>query len=223
VNPFGKRALTPHPVAKRIKISNTLIRKSMIGVEQLAQQRIGYKLGVTLEKAYMTGDGVQKPLGMFTANADGVPTSRDVTYTVTSDKTKADSLIDMKYSLKAQYQASNTTRWIMHRDMAKAARKLRDQQDQFLWQPGIANDTPDQLLGIPVVQSEFAPNTFTTGLYIAILGDIRAGYWIVDSLNIQIQTLLELYAETNQRGYIARYEGDGQPVLAEAFARLKHA
>jgi len=43
------------------------------------------------------------------------------------------------------------------------------------------------------------------------------------ALNISIQVLTELYAETNQTGFIGRYELDGMPVLEEAFARLKLA
>ncbi len=35
-----------------------------------------------------------------------------------------------------------------------------------------------------------------------------------------IQRLAELYAATNQVGFIARKETDGMPVLEEAFARL---
>ncbi len=38
-----------------------------------------------------------------------------------------------------------------------------------------------------------------------------------------LQVLVELYAATNQNGYIARAEVDGMPVLEEAFARLKMA
>jgi hypothetical protein len=38
-----------------------------------------------------------------------------------------------------------------------------------------------------------------------------------------VQRLVELYAETNQVGFIGRAEVDGMPVLAEAFARLKCA
>lgn len=222
VKPFGKRALTPHPVAKRIKISNTLIRRSTRPVETLAQQRLGYKLSVTLEKAYMTGDGAQKPLGMFTASSMGIPTSRDITLTVTDDETFSNSLIDAKFGLKQAYQMSSKTRWIFHRDFLKRVRKLRDANKQFLWAPGLAGGQPATILDIPYVQSEFAPNTFSSGNYQAVLGDISF-YWIVDSLQIQIQTLMELYAESNQRGYIGRYEGDGQPMLAEAFVRLKHA
>jgi hypothetical protein len=36
-----------------------------------------------------------------------------------------------------------------------------------------------------------------------------------------VQKLVELYAETNEDGFIGRMESDGMPVLAEAFARLK--
>ena len=224
VEPFGQRALTPHPTAKRIKISETLIRKASRPVESLVQERIAYKLGVTQEKAYLTGSGAQRPLGMFVASADGIPTSRDVAYTDTNDTTRSDSLINLKQSLKQQYQDSPTTRWIFHRDMVTRIRKYRDANGMFLWNPGLAltSGTPKQVLDIPYIQSEFAPNTFTSTNYIAVLGDLKH-YWIVDALQMQIQTLLELYAETNQRGYTARYEGDGAPVLAEAFARLQFA
>ena len=221
VKPLGKRSLTPHPLAKRIKVSNTLIRKATRPVDDLVRDRLGYKAGVTMEKAYMSGTGAQQPLGVFVASNDGIPTSRDVTCASTTAFT-ADELIDLKFSLKAPYQASPTTRWLFHRDFLKRVRKLKDNNQQYLWAPGLAGGMPSTVLDVPYVQSEFAPNTFTTGLYIAVLGDIRF-YWIVDSLALQIQVLNELYAETNQRGYIARLETDGQPVLAEAFARMKLA
>jgi hypothetical protein len=40
---------------------------------------------------------------------------------------------------------------------------------------------------------------------------------------MQLLRLNELYAETNQIGYIARKEGDGMPVLKNAFARVQLA
>jgi HK97 family phage major capsid protein len=81
---------------------------------------------------------------------------------------------------------------------------------------------PDTILGRPLMISEYAPNTFTTGLYVGMFGDF-SNYWIADLLDMQIQVLTELYAETNQDGFIGRYEGDGMPVLEEAFARVKLA
>lgn len=226
VKPFGKRALTPHPLAKRVKISRTLLRKASRPVETIVQQRLAYKLGVTQEKAYLTGDGAQKPLGLFVADANGIPAARDVTYTDTNDTTRTDSLIDAKFSLKSQYQMAASTRWIFHRDMVKRVRKYRDANNQFMYNPGLGlgTDMPraPQLLDVPILMSENAPNTFTSGNYIGLIGDLSF-YWIVDALNLSLQVLNELYAETNQVGYIVRYEGDGAPMLAEAFARVKFA
>lgn len=45
-------------------------------------------------------------------------------------------------------------------------------------------------------------------------------YWIADALSMQVQRLIELYAESNQVGYIGRLETDGMPVLEEAFVRV---
>ncbi len=87
---------------------------------------------------------------------------------------------------------------------------------------GVRAGEPDRLLNLPVAMSENAPNTLTTGLYVGILGEF-SNYWIADALDMQVQRLTELYAETNQTGFIGRMESDGMPVLAEAFVRVKLA
>lgn len=221
VEPFGKRELRPHPLAKRVKLSRTFMRKATQNPETILRQRLGYKFAVTQEKGFMTGNGNQRPLGLFTASTNGISTARDVTC-ASSTAFIADELLDMKFGLKQQYQNSAKTRWLCHRDFIKRARKLKDGNGQYLWSPGLAGGQPSTILDIPYVQSEYAPNTFTTGQYIAVLGDLSF-YWIAEALNLEIQVLLELYAEANQIGYIGRVEVDAMPVLEEAFARLKLA
>ena len=215
---FGKRELRPHPLAKRAKISNTLLRMAAMGPEAIVRERLAYKLAVTQEKAYMTGDGSQKPLGVFVASADGISTARDVSTGNTATSIMGDGLIEAKYSLKEAYWPR--ARWIFHRDAVKQIRKLKDGNGQYIWQAGISGGAPDRIIELPYTTSEFAPNTFTTGQYVGILGDFQK-YWIVDALDMVMQRLTELYAETNQTGFIARYEGDGAPVLEEAFVRVK--
>src|SRR5690606_2542035 len=131
-----------------------------------------------------------------------------------------DGLISAKYELKAQYWGRAT--WLFHRDAVEQIAKLKDGNGQYLWQPSVQAGQPDRLLNFPVRMSEFAPNTFTSGLYVGILGDF-SWYWIADSLSFQVQRLMELYAETNQDGFIVRVETDGMPVLSEAFVRVKLA
>lgn len=217
---FGKREFTPNPFAKRIRISKDLINTSAIAIEDIVRDRFVHKYAVTEEKAYLTGNGTGKPLGLFVASANGIPTTRDVSEDNTTTSIKFDGLINAKYLLKAQYLARAS--WIFHRDALKQLAKLKYTDGKYIWEQSVQVGQPDRLLGKPLFMSEYAPNTFTAGLYVGIIGDFSF-YWIVDSLDLEMQRLVELYAETNQIGYISRKKGDGMPVLAEAFARVQLA
>ncbi len=221
---FGKRELRPHPLAKQIKISAKLIRAAKLGVEAKVIERLGYKFEIAMEKAYLLGTGSEQPLGVFIATTDGISTARDASTGNTTTAIGADGLIEAKYKIKAQYWPR--LRWMFHRDALKAIMKLKDTNGQYLWvtaavaaQRGLAADQPDTLIGAGVYLSEYVPNTFTTGKYVGIVGDFSR-YAIVDSLAMQFQRLIELYAATNQIAYIGRIETDGMPVLEEAFARV---
>lgn len=214
---FGKKEFKPRPATAEILVSKTLIRNAP-DVEEIVRSEMAYVLGALLETAYMTGDGDEKPLGLFTASADGIPVARDVSTGNTATEMKFDGLLEAKYSVKQQYQAN--AEWIFNRVGVKQLAKLKDSDGQYIWQPSVVLGTPDLLLGKPVNSSEYAPSTFTAGLYVGLYGDLK-NYWICDSLALEIQALTELYARTNQVDYIARIETDGQPVVAEAFARVK--
>lgn len=216
---FGRRELNPAPLAKRIKISRKLLSK-VPSADALVRGRLEYKFGITFEKAGLTGNGARQPLGVFTASADGVPTSQDVSTGNTSTTVTFDGLTNAKYKLKAAYWPR--ARWLAHQDFYKEVTKLKDGNGQYLWRESVRVGEPDRLLGIPAFMSQYAPNTFTTGLYTAVLADFSQ-YWFADSLMFELQRLLELYAETNQVGMIGRLESDGMPVLAEAFVRVKLA
>ncbi|WP_173186178.1 phage major capsid protein [Paenibacillus alginolyticus] len=215
---FGKRELTPHAVAKLIRASNKLLRSSSIDVEALIRDRLAYKFAVTQEKAFMTGSGVNQPLGLFTASTNGISTTRDVSTGNTATDIGSDGLIEAKFKLKPQYWKG--AQWIFHRDAVKGIRKIKDTTGEYIWRAGIETGQPDTILDVPYQMSEFAPNTFTTGKYAGIIGNFDF-YWIVDALDMGIQRLVELYARTNQTGFIGRMESDGMPVLEEAFVRVK--
>lgn len=214
---FGKRELHPHPLAKRIKVSNKLLRQSA-GAEALVMARLGYKFGISQEKAFMTGNGANQPLGIFTASANGIPTSRDIATGNATTAPTFDGLISAKFGLKGNYWGK--AEWLFHRDVLAVITKLKDGDGQYLWRESVRAGEPDRLLNLPVMMSEYAPNTLTTGQYVGCLGDFSQ-YWICDALDMQVQRLVELYAETNQTGFIGRLESDGMPVLAEAFVRVK--
>lgn len=218
---FTRRDLTPTLLSKLAKISIAALYGAQ-NVETLILDELGYKNAITEEKAFLTGSGTNQPLGIFTASDSGVPTSRDVATGNTTTAIVADNLISCKYALKAGYRNDPSCRWIFARAGIESVMKLKDSENRYLWQPSIQAGQPDRLLNIAVAESEYAPATFTAGKYVAALGAIRY-FWIAEVADLQIQRLVERYADTNEIGFISRRFVDGAPVLGEAFVRSKLA
>lgn len=213
---YGRREFKPYRIADLLKLSRTLMRHAPMA-ERILREEIAGRLGAAQEVAYLTGDGNEKPLGVFTASENGIPTARDISTGNTATEVTTDGLMEAKYALKQQYQAG--AQWIFHRDAVKMLAKLKDGNDQYIWYPSVRDDQPDRLLGKTVNMSEYAPNTFTTGKYAGIYGNFNH-YWIADADALTIQVLNEVYATTNQNGYLWNFFGDGMPVIGEAFARV---
>jgi len=215
---FGKRALTPHYMTGQLLVSRDLMRSAVMNPEDIVREEIARDSNELEERAYMTGSGSQQPLGVFTASADGISTARDISTDNTSTNITADGLINALYFLKQVYRRNAT--WMFHRDVVRNVRKLKDSTNQYLWQVSIQAGQPDTLLNRPLVESEWVPNTLTTGLYVGIVGDF-SNYWIVDNLGLELLRQDELFSQTNQVGFLARRKVDGAPVKEEAFARVK--
>lgn len=215
----GGRELKPSPLIKLLKVSTTLLRNSAIPIEAFVNERLGYKVGVAEENAYMNGSGSGQPMGLYTASDKGISTGRDVICGTATTPT-FDGLMDMKYSVKPQYWGR--AKWIMHRLIQKLLVKIKDGNGQYIWRQGVAANEPDTILGHAVRLSEYSPSTIQVSAYVTMFGDL-SNYFIADSLAMQIQRLVELYAGTRQVGFLLTKDTDGMPVLEEAFARGKLA
>ena len=219
---YGKKVLEPTHLTGLIKVSMDLLRRSTDAESEVISE-MGIDAAEAMEDAFLTGSGANQPLGLFTASADGISTSRDVSTGNTTTAITADGLYENKYSLKAQYRmptgSRSGARWLFHRSAVKMIAKLMDNNNHYLWQPALTEGQPDLLLGLPLDESERAPSTFTTGQYVGLVGNYRY-YEIADALDIEIQRLVELYAATNQVGFIGRLKCDGLPTLEEAFSRV---
>lgn len=218
---FGKRELRPHPLATKLLVSEKALRM-VPGIEGIVQARLAYKMGIKQENAFLNGTGDQQPLGVFTASTQGITTARDISTSNTTTAVTVDGLKRAKGALKSQYRKNGKCAWIFHPDVVTEIALLKDGNGRYLLQDAITMNEPDMLLGLPMLESQYAPSTMTTGLYVGALGD-WSHYMIADALDIRIQRLTELYAATNQVGFHVRSEVDGMPDLAEAFVRVKLA
>lgn len=223
VKPFTNRALTPHQLTKQIKVSRTLMRASAFDIQAWVSTEMAYVFAKPEENGFINGDGARKPLGLL--NTTGLP----VHTTVTSNEVHGDDVINWAYRLPARY--SPNARVLCNRAFIRKIRLLHtfangQAADNYLWQPGIGPGVPNRILDWPYELSDRfddgldSSDVWEDNAIVAVIGDFNF-FWIVDSLMFELQRLDELYAATNQVGFIGRKETDGMAVLAEAFYALK--
>lgn len=212
----GRRVLTPHDLRKEIKVSNRLLRYAA-NAEGAVRQALVEVVSQAEENGFLNGSGIQRPLGLFVASNAGISTSRD-TLSGASNALSADGFITSQMHIRQRHR--NNARWIMHRDVLASARKLKDNDNQYIWRRGLEDGQSDRILNSPVHESEFAPNTIANDAYVVIYGDLRY-YKIADLATIEIKRLDQPYAGQGKTGFLSESQTDGMPVLEAAFSRMK--
>ena len=213
---FTQVSIGAYKLGTLIKVSNELLNDSVFNLEAYISKEFGRRIGTKEEDAFFNGNGVGKPVGIFNATG-GAQTG--IT-TASATEIKADEIIDLFYSLKASYRKKAL--WIVNDSTIKAIRKLKDANGNYLWQPALTSGTPDTLLGRPVYTSSYVP-TIAAGAKTIAFGDFSY-YWIADRQGRNFKKLSELYAATDQTGFVATQRVDGKLILPEAIKVLvQHA
>lgn len=210
---FSQVSIGAYKLGTLIKVSNELLNDNAFNLESYISKEFARRIGSKEEEAFFTGNGSGKPTGIF--NATG---GAEVGVTTTSTTAiTADEIIDLFYSLKAPYRKKAV--WILNDATVKAIRKLKDKNDNYLWQPALTAGTPDTILGRPVYTSSYVP-TIAAGAKTIAFGDFSY-YWIADRQGRIFKKLNELYAATDQTGFVATQRVDGKLVLPEAIKVLQ--
>lgn len=216
---FGKRAFFPNPASAQAVISKDLRDMAAINVESEVRSELNRVMGELEENEFMIGTGLNKQaLGLFTPSSDGIDTSRDISTGNLITGVKFDGLKRVKRALKAGYLSR--AKWLFHNDILLQISLEKDSTGNYIWEESTQIGDPDKILGIEVIQSWFAPNTIAANAYVGMLGAFDE-YQIVDVLTMTIEVLDQLYALSNQIGFLARWHFDGGPRKAEAFARVQ--
>ena len=210
---FSQVVLGAYKLATMIKVSEELLSDSIFNIEGYVSEQFGKRIGDKEEDAFLTGNGVSKPIGILhtTGGAElGVTTAGASAIT-------GDELIDLVYSLRAPYRKGAV--FVLNDTTVKLLRKLKDGDGQYLWRPGITENAPDTILGHRIVTSEFMPGVAAGNKSIAF-GDFSY-YWIADRKGRTFKRLNELYATTGQIGFLASQRLDGKLILPEAIKVLQ--
>ena len=193
--------------------SEELLNDSVFDLESYIAREFARRIGNKEEEAFFTGNGSGRPLGVL---ADKGGAEVGVT-AASATAITADELLDLFYSLNAPYRKKAV--WILNDSTIKAIRKLKDNNGQYLWQPGLIANAPDTLLGRPVRTSAYMP-AMAAGAKTIAFGDFSY-YWVADRQGRSFKRLNELYAATGQVGFLGSQRVDGKLILPEAIKVLK--
>jgi HK97 family phage major capsid protein len=142
---FAKRTLSAYKYGTLLQASSELLTDTGVNLESYLSMQAGRALGNALGVHLITGSGTNQPTGIVTSASTG-----KVGGTTVAGAFTADDLIDLYYSVIAPYRNSASCGWLMRDATLGNARKLKDLQGQYLWQPSIQVGVPDTLLGKPV-------------------------------------------------------------------------
>lgn len=199
-----------------VKIGEDELMDTDVALESLIVDSFARAIAEAEDRAFVIGAGhdSQEPQGILTS-ADVQKIDGTVVKGITTD-----DILSLIYAVPAQYRRNGVL--LVNSQTELALRLLKDTNDQYLWQPSLQAGRPNTFAGFPVYNQEDIPSipTGTTAADVAIFGDLRSGYRILDRLGITIQRLTELYAESGLVGFRAHYRVGGGVIRPNALRVL---
>lgn len=188
---IGEYRIPVHEQYAEPRATQKLLDDAMFNVEEWLAGKIAERLSRMENDAFVNGNGVRKPRGFLTYAA-GTPSASafNVIEQIASGGAGAfassnpgDNLISLVYALKSAYREKAV--FMMKRSTLAAVRKLKDGDNNYLWQPDFQLKQGGALLGFDVIEAEDMPAIAANSLSIAF-GDFNAGYQIVDRQGVRI-------------------------------------
>ena len=212
---FKQVTLNAYKMGAMIKASNELLNDSAFDIAAYIADRFGKAMGSAEEKAFLIGTGEKQPTGLLNDTfgaADGTTAASETFVTF-------DDIFRLYYSLKSPYRAKAA--FLCNEELLLQLMTLKDGQGNYIWKPALDIGKPDTILGRPIYTSGFMPGV-AKGQKVMTFGDFSY-YWIADRSSRTFRRLNELYASTDQVGFMTTQRVDGKLILPEAVKALKMA
>ena len=208
---LGQLEIPVREITTHVDISNQLLADSGGQAEAEVRMALAEDFGKKEATAFVNGSGPLQPEG-FMVNAD-------IAFTANGHATNlsADALITLLYALPATYR--NAGRWAMNGTTLATIRKLKDGQNNYLWQAAYAAGQPETILGRPVVEMVDMPDVAADAFPI-LYGDFSA-YRVVDRLGLSILVNPYKLAENGLTRIHATRRVGGGVLQAARFRKLK--
>ncbi|ASN39003.1 phage major capsid protein [Arthrobacter sp. 7749] len=146
---FGKRTLGSFKYADLIEVPKELLEDTGVDLEGYLARAAGWAVGNALGQKLIAGSGVSEPAGVVGSSLLG-KTSATLTPTF-------DDVIDLFYSVIGPYRNRPSASWVMEDTTAGYLRKLKDGNNNYIWQASVMAGTPDMIEGKPVRTDPYMP------------------------------------------------------------------
>lgn len=206
---WAKLAMGAYKAGALSIVTNEAMQDMFIDLETWIRDDFGMAFAALEETDFVSGTGVKQPKGFLLDATKGVTAASSTAIT-------ADELIDLQHALKRKFRKNAT--WLMNDATIKLVRKLKDENGQYLWQPGLKEGQSDTLLARPLVTSDEMPLP-EAGKQAIAYGDFK-WYRILDRRGLYFQRLNELYAVSGQVGFLAYRRYDAKLLDATAIQTL---
>jgi HK97 family phage major capsid protein len=227
---FGMRVLTPRLREITVPIGRLMEKSSAFDIYNIVMESAAYSKATKEEKEFLTGNGANQAMGVFTESVNGFSTSRTVS-TGTANVIGFDDFVNCLAGLRSQFR--NGANWLIHRNLEGRVRKLKDSANNYVWSPvgqGVYNSQnltvglPGTILGFPYYTSENMTDpgitgNITTGTMVAILSNFQQSYAIADAIDMEVVNLDQKYYPRKALGFLAAY--DAQVINENAGMRIK--
>lgn len=216
---FGRVVLSAFKFGGIVKVAEELLQDASFNLEAYLRNLAAERAALLESTSFCTGTNSGQPNGLFTVTAVGGVNITNVAGAVSATPAiTGDNLIDLYHSIGSAYRKGAS--FLMGDGMVKLIRKLKSNDNQYLWQPGLADGQPDRLLGRPLLVSDGGP-TAAASTKTIVFGDLKK-YVIVDRLGMTMQRLNELYAANGQIGFKFAARHDAELTDAKAIATFTH-
>ena len=218
---FAQETLSAYKLGCMVKVSNELLNDSAFDIAAYIAQRFGVRFGNAEEDAFINGTGPSANPQTTPSQPTGILTSVTATAgntTANAQTVHFDNIYKLYYSLKAPYRRKAS--FLCNETLLLQLMLLKDLNGNYIWKPGLDVAKPDTILGRPIYTSSYMPAitgnaTTDKNKKVLLFGDFNY-YWIADRKARTLKRLNELYAVTDQVGFIGTQRVDGKLILPEA-------
>lgn len=218
---FSQETLSAYKLGCMIKVSNELLNDSAFDIAAHIAHRFGVRFGNAEEDAFINGTGPSANPQTTPSQPTGILTSLTPTAgntTANAQTVHFDNIYKLYYSLKSPYRRNAS--FLCNETLLLQLMLIKDKNDNYIWKPGLEIGKPDTILGRPIYTSGYMPAitgnaTTDKNKKVLLFGDFSY-YWIADRQSRTLKRLNELYAVTDQVGFIGTQRVDGKLILPEA-------